>query len=97
LEGIPQSSVDRAAMILTLHHSEDRIRAFKNVRRVLKPDGALYIFDPIASRMLGHGTNPEKKLLKSWQSRALDMTGSVSVKDFCSGRLQPDLKLRFLK
>jgi ubiquinone/menaquinone biosynthesis C-methylase UbiE len=60
LEGIPQSSVDRAAMILTLHHSEDRIRAFKNVRRVLKPDGALYIFDPIASRMLGHGTNPEK-------------------------------------
>jgi SAM-dependent methyltransferase len=47
-------------MILTLHYLENGIRAFKNVRRVLKPDGALYILDPIASRMLGHGTNPEK-------------------------------------
>jgi ubiquinone/menaquinone biosynthesis C-methylase UbiE len=82
-------------MILTLHYLENGIRAFKNVRRVLKPDGALYILDPTALRMLGHGTNPEKKLLKSWQSQALDMTGSV--KDSCSGRLQHDLKLRFLK
>jgi ubiquinone/menaquinone biosynthesis C-methylase UbiE len=85
-------------MILTLHYLENGIRAFKNVRRVSKPDGALYILDPIALRMLGHGTNPEKivkKLLKSWQSQASDMT--CSVKDSCSGRLQHDLRLRFLK
>jgi ubiquinone/menaquinone biosynthesis C-methylase UbiE len=62
LDDIPDNSVDRAVMMLSLHHFKDRIQAFRNVRKVLRDDGALYIFDPIASRMLGHGTNPNKIL-----------------------------------
>ncbi len=62
LDGLPPKSVDRAVMMFSLHHIGDRVKAFRRVRNVLKYGGLLYIHDPISSRMLGHGTRPEKVL-----------------------------------
>jgi hypothetical protein len=41
----------------------------------LKPDGALYILDPIASRLLGHGTSPDK-ILQELEEAGLRPEGS---------------------
>jgi len=59
---IPKDSVDRAVMIFSFHHMGSRAQALRSIRKALKPDGTLYILEPIASRFLGHGTNPDKIL-----------------------------------
>lgn len=58
LNGVPIQSVDRAVFMLSLHHLEDIRLAFHQVRRRLKDDGLLMVFDTVASRFFGHGTNP---------------------------------------
>ncbi len=60
LDGIPDNSIDRAVFMLSLHHIGDRAEALSRVRRKLKQDGLLMVYEPIASRMLGHGTEPSE-------------------------------------
>ncbi|MEM4281373.1 MAG: methyltransferase domain-containing protein [Candidatus Caldarchaeum sp.] len=62
LDGVPEHSVDRAIFMLSLHHVADRNMAFLQVRRKLKEDGLMMVFEPIASRLFGHGTDPSEVL-----------------------------------
>jgi len=80
LDGVPDRSVDKAVMLYSLHHIRDRMEAFRRVREVLKPGGSLHIFDPISSRMFGHGTEPAKVL------RELKEAG-LEPKEFSKGFL----------
>ncbi|MDW8360564.1 MAG: methyltransferase domain-containing protein [Candidatus Caldarchaeum sp.] len=60
LDGVPEQSVDRAVLMFSLHHFADIRAALRQIRRRLKPSGLTLIIDPIASRLLGHGTNPQQ-------------------------------------
>ncbi|MEM1987588.1 MAG: methyltransferase domain-containing protein [Candidatus Caldarchaeum sp.] len=60
LDGVVDESVDRAVMMLSLHHFVDVRKAFIQLRNKLKPSGRAMMVDPISSRLLGHGTNPSK-------------------------------------
>ena len=62
LDGIPEMTVDRAALIFSLHHIERRADALSTLLRKLRPGASIIIVDPIKSRMLGHGTQPEEML-----------------------------------
>ncbi|MEM4290027.1 MAG: class I SAM-dependent methyltransferase [Nitrososphaerota archaeon] len=60
LDGIPDNSVDRAVFMLSLHHIDGKEQALSQVRRKLKQDSLLMVYEPIASRMFGHGTEPSE-------------------------------------
>ncbi|GBC71328.1 Aklanonic acid methyltransferase DauC [Candidatus Calditenuaceae archaeon HR02] len=60
LDGVPDRSADRVVFMLSLHHIEDKGRALSQVRRKMKQDSLLMVYEPIASRMLGHGTEPSE-------------------------------------
>ncbi|MEM4197895.1 MAG: methyltransferase domain-containing protein [Candidatus Caldarchaeum sp.] len=60
LDGVVDESVDRAVMMLSVHHFVDAGKAFSQLRKKLKPSGRAMVVDPISSRLLGHGTNPSK-------------------------------------
>jgi len=63
LEGVEDNSIDRAALMLSLHHFDDVAASFKQLRRKMKKNGVIMIVDPISSRFFRHGTNPEDIVL----------------------------------
>ncbi|MDW8084419.1 MAG: class I SAM-dependent methyltransferase [Candidatus Caldarchaeum sp.] len=69
LEGVPDKSIDRAVFLFSLHHVEDIKQSFEAVRERLKQNGILLVYDPIRSRLMGHGTSPAKVL------KTLNQTG----------------------
>lgn len=60
---VPDDCVDRAVMLLSLHHIENRREALREVFRKLRRDATLTIVEPIKARLLGHGTNPKEALM----------------------------------
>ncbi len=66
---VPDESADRAIMLLSLHHINNWRGALEQVYRKLKEGGLFLIADPIKTRLLGHGTMPNKVL------EALDEVG----------------------
>jgi len=62
LDGVPDMTVDRAALMLSLHHINRKADALSLLLGKLRPDASVLVMDPIKSRMLGHGTEPEEML-----------------------------------
>ncbi|MEM4311708.1 MAG: class I SAM-dependent methyltransferase [Nitrososphaerales archaeon] len=59
---IPNSNVNKAILFFSLHHIENRSGALKEIWNKVKPNGRVMMVEPINSRLLGHGTNPEEIL-----------------------------------
>ncbi len=59
LSFLPDQSVDLIFGIETFCHSEDKIKLFSEIYRVLRPDGRLYIFDGYRTRNLYSDENIE--------------------------------------
>mgnify|MGYP001773242870 CR=1 FL=1 len=62
LDGVPDQGVDRACMMLSLHHIDEREKALLTLRDKMRKDSSLLVVDPIRGRMLGHGTDPAEML-----------------------------------
>jgi ubiquinone/menaquinone biosynthesis C-methylase UbiE len=62
LEGVPDNAVDKACMMLSLHHIERREKALSILREKMVEGSSILVVDPIRSRMLGHGTAPSETL-----------------------------------
>jgi len=62
VRAIPSSSVDYAIALYSLHHFERREEAFREVQRLLRPGGRLFVQEPLRRSLLGHGTSPQEAL-----------------------------------
>ncbi len=60
MEGLPDRSIDKAIMLYSLHHFQDRERALAIAHEKLARNGLLLIIDTLKSRLLGHGTSPHE-------------------------------------
>ena len=54
--GIPTGEVDVAISISSFHHFADAARALRELRRIVKPGGLVYIRDIKAGRLFRHGS-----------------------------------------
>lgn len=62
MENIEENSIDKAVMLLSLHHFQDKEEALRRTYEKLVGGGLLMIVEPIRKRMLGHGTEPAEIL-----------------------------------
>ncbi len=60
LTAIPESTVDLAFSMNSMHHFNDRMAVFSEVARVLKPGSRFYVRDIMKSWVNGHGTRREQ-------------------------------------
>ncbi|MEM0381853.1 MAG: class I SAM-dependent methyltransferase [Nitrososphaerota archaeon] len=56
LDEVPDNSIDRASFTLSLYYIGDKAQAITRLRQKLNNDGLVMVYEPIASRFLGHGT-----------------------------------------
>ncbi len=56
MTGVPDSSVDFAMSLNSLHHLDNRSRVYSEVSRILRPGGTFYVRDIIWNWLLRHGT-----------------------------------------
>lgn len=59
---VPDGTIDKAVMMLSLHHIRNWDAALKQVCKKLRGGGLLLIADPIRYRLLGHGSKPKQAL-----------------------------------
>jgi len=59
LAGIPAGDVDLAVSMSSFHHFTDAQRALRELRRIVKPGGLVYIRDIKAGRLFKHGSDGE--------------------------------------
>lgn len=57
IDQVQPSSIDVALMFFSLHHFEKMRESLREAYSKLKHEGRLYIYEPIKSRMAGHGTD----------------------------------------
>ncbi len=55
LSMIPTGSVDLAIFIYSFHHIDKKIDAIREALRIIKPNGRIFILDPIYQRFFFHG------------------------------------------
>jgi ubiquinone/menaquinone biosynthesis C-methylase UbiE len=60
LSEIPESTIDIAFSLNSLHHFNDKAAVFAEVLRVLKVGGRFYVRDFIKNWMTRHGTRREE-------------------------------------
>lgn len=61
LKEIKDESVDLSLVLFSLHHFNDKLASIKEILRITKKRGEIYILDPLKKRLLIHGLK-EKEL-----------------------------------
>ncbi len=56
MDEIPDESLDLAFTVHAMHHFENKVGALREVRRVLRSGGSLYVRDIIRGQIFRHGT-----------------------------------------
>jgi len=60
LAGIPSGEVDAAIAMSSFHHFADEQAALRELRRIVKPGGLVYVRDIKAGRLFKHGSRTEE-------------------------------------